>query len=130
MTANLFTRMKSCSQACVNSVIVAQRPLHAEFFDVLTMDLDFARVFPRNGQVVGKLNPKPRLLRAAERLCQADCHLWTNAGFSGDDVVKRLPGDAENFGALGNREPQRLKARAPDDSAGMRWIFHGHGVFV
>ena len=43
--------------------------VHVQFLrDVLTADLDFAFVLAGCREVIGKLHPQPRLLRAAERL--------------------------------------------------------------
>jgi hypothetical protein len=36
--------------------------------DELTADFDFALVLPGGGEVISKLHPQPRFLRAAERL--------------------------------------------------------------
>jgi hypothetical protein len=63
---------------------------------LLTMDFGPALAFPGGGEVVSKLHAQPRFFGAAERFREADGHLRADAGFSVDDVVQRLPSDAEN----------------------------------
>ena len=92
--------------------------------NVLPAHLDFILVLAGCCEVIGKLHPQPRFLRAAECFGQPDSHFRADAGLSVDDVVKRLPGDAENLCARGYRQAQRLKAIMPDDATGL------HGVFM
>src|SRR6266566_4319687 len=66
-------RLKPTSSTIVlgsNLIRDTKRPssVHVQFLrDVLAADLDFAFVLAGCGEVIGKLHPQPRLLRAAER---------------------------------------------------------------
>ena len=55
--------------------------------DVLAADFDLAFVLTGGREVIGKLHPQPRLLRAAECLRQPYSHLRTDSGFAVDHVV-------------------------------------------
>jgi hypothetical protein len=72
---------------------------------VLTLDLDFGLVLLGGGEIVCKLHSQPRFLHAAECLRKPDSHLGADTGFSVNDVVKRLPGDAENICAAVTDRP-------------------------
>jgi len=61
---------------------------------------------------------------------EPDRHLRADAGLAVDEVVQRLPGDAENLCAAGHRQAQRLKTIMPDDPAGMHGVFHGAWQFL
>src|SRR5271165_5382770 len=96
------------------------------FFDVLTANLDLAFVLARRREIVGQLHSQPRFRRAAKRFGQPDSHLWADARLAVDDVTERLPGYAEDSRAFGNRQTQRFKAVASDDSAGVHGVSHRH----
>src|SRR6185312_9528801 len=90
--------------------------------------LDSALVLPGGREIVGELHSQPRFRRTAKSLGEPDSHFRANARLAVNHVVKRLPGNAENFCPRGYGEAQGLQTITPDDTAGMRGIFHGDGV--
>src|ERR1017187_10427593 len=124
------TMRPGCTGFFIGRVLLSRRAnlIRAQFFHTLTADLDFAFVLAGCREVVRKLHAQPRLLSAAERFGQPDRHLRADAGLAVDDVIERLPGDAENLCPCGDGQAQGLKAIMPDDAAGINGVFGSGSV--
>src|SRR5580658_4107315 len=93
-------------------------------------DFDFALVLAGLGQIVGKLHPQPGFRSAAKGLREADRHLRADSRLAMNNIVERLPANAENFRSLGYGQAQGLKAIMPHDATRMYRILHGHCAFL
>src|SRR5208282_1625168 len=96
---------------------------------MLAADFDFALVFAGLCEIICKLHPQPSFWRAAKGLREADRHLGADARLAVNDVVERLPADAENLRSLGYGQAQRLETCVSNTASRMCRILHGHCVF-
>src|ERR1019366_8589139 len=113
-----------------DTAIIVVACLRVQFLKhMLAANFDFALVLAGSCEIVGKLHSKPGFRRAAKGLREANRHLGADARLAVNDVVERLPADAENFRSLGYGQTQRLKAIMPHDATRMYRILHGHCVF-
>jgi len=71
-------------------------------FDIHLLDLDFGRYFLNLRKVIGHLYAQPRFGPAPEGLVKPDGHFRGNAPSAVDEVIKGLPGYAEDFCTLRN----------------------------
>src|ERR1700678_902302 len=79
------------------------------------------------GEVVIHLQAKPRIGIAAYRQFEAHGHFGSDAGTSGNEIVKLLPRDANRLGGCADRNPDLIDFVA-NHFAGVRRILHRHGV--
>ena len=84
---------------------------------LVTADFDFGFGPKRFGKIVVRLHAQPSLRGAAESFGKTNCHFWTDAGALIDQIVQRLPGNTQNFGARGDAQSERLKAFFANDAA-------------
>jgi hypothetical protein len=95
-----------------------------------TPDLDLALAFPGLRQIVGELHPQPCFRGATKRLREPDRHLGADPRLAVDDVVERLPSDAESLRSLRDGQAQGLKTRGSDTASGVWRVFHRHGILL
>jgi hypothetical protein len=91
-------------------------------------DFDLAFVPAGLREIVGHLQPQPSFRATAERLVEADRHLWRNTALAVNKVIEGLPRDPQNVRGLGNCQIERFDAVVPDREPRMGRVFHRHGL--
>src|ERR1700730_119436 len=92
------------------------------------LDLNLAFVLAGLREIVGHLQPQPRFRATAERLVEADRHLWRNTALTVHKIVEGLPRHPQNVRGLGDRQIERFDAVVPDRKPRMRRVSHRHGL--